>query len=152
MAEGKAQRFFTGKAEHTIDNQNRVTIPSIWRGAKGEEQQFFIAPHPDKGLWVFPEQEMERLRVKLAERSLADRDTWKFVRVFSGEMHQCVVDSQGRITLSEELLKHAGLSKGSTAVLVGMVKHIEIWTTERWEQLKSDAGDNYGEITARVGL
>lgn len=152
MGEGKAQRIFTGKVEHTIDNQNRVTIPSIWRGAKGEEQQFFIAPNPDKGLWVFPEEEMLRLRDKVSEKSLSDRDAWKFLRIFSGEMHQCYVDSQGRITMSDALMKHAGLTKGSNAVLVGVVRHIEIWTPELWQQLKSEAGDNYGEATARVGL
>jgi len=148
----KPTRFFTGKVEHTVDNQNRVTIPSIWRGGKGEEQQFFIAPHPAKGLWVFPEKEMERLQAKLAEKTLADTDTWNFLRVFSAEMHQCALDSQGRITISDELLKHAELGRGKNAVLVGMVKHIEIWKPELWQQMKDNAGANYGDITARVGL
>jgi MraZ protein len=152
MGDSKAKRYFTGKAEHTIDNQNRVTIPSIWRAGKGEEQQFFIAPNPRKGLWVFPEEAMERLHAQVSEKKLADDDAWKFLRVFSAEMHQCWVDSQGRITLTDDLLKHAGLKKGDNAVLVGMVKHIEIWTPELWQQLKSEAGNDYAQATARVGL
>ena len=148
----KQQRFFTGKVVHTIDNQDRVTIPSKWRGPKGEDEQLFIVPHPDKSLWVLPAEEMGRLHEKLQQKSIADRDTWNFVRIFSGRLHQCTVDSQGRITMSDELMKHAALEKGKDAVLVGLVKHFEIWNPELWTQLDHSAETNYGDIAARVGL
>ena len=152
MAES-VQKFFTGSFTHTIDRQNRVTIPAIWRGSKSAgEQEFFIVPHPDKALWVLPAAEMARLHEKLAEKSMADRDTWNFVRVFSGRMQQCILDVQGKLTIGDWLLKYAELVSGKEVVLVGLVKHFEIWKPDLWAQLDHSAEANYGDIAARVGL
>jgi MraZ protein len=144
-----AQRFFTGTFTHMIDNQNRVTIPAIWRVLK---ENVFIVPHPDKVLWVLPEVEMAKIHEKLSSASIADREKWNFVRVFSGQTQQCVLDSQGRITISDELLKYAELERNKDAVLVGLVKQFEIVKPDRWNDLVQRVQADYGEIAARVGL
>ena len=38
------QKFFAGEFRHSIDEKNRVTIPSRWRQSEG--QDFIILPEP----------------------------------------------------------------------------------------------------------
>jgi MraZ protein len=59
-------------------------------------------------------------------------------RIIGSESVQATLDKSGRICLPEEMAKAAGIS--DVAVLVGLLDKFEIWTPERYEQLKaSDA-------------
>ncbi|MBA3883125.1 MAG: MraZ N-terminal domain containing protein, partial [Chthoniobacterales bacterium] len=35
--DSQSQRFYAGEFRHTIDEKNRLTIPSRWRRAEGED-------------------------------------------------------------------------------------------------------------------
>ena len=42
--DSQPQKFFAGEFRHSIDEKNRITIPSRWRKPDGEE--FIILPEP----------------------------------------------------------------------------------------------------------
>ena len=42
--DSRAQTFYAGEFRHSIDEKNRITIPSPWRGNMG--QDFILLPEP----------------------------------------------------------------------------------------------------------
>jgi MraZ protein len=53
-------------------------------------------------------------------------------------------DKQGRITLPQNLIKWAGITKD--VVVVGVLNRFEIWDEERWRHFESEKEKYYEEI------
>lgn len=146
---GKA--FYTGQYRHSLDDKNRLTIPSSWRSAHGENDTFLATPHPDGYIAVLPPAEVEKLHEKIAQKALTDRDAQDAFQRFFSETLAFTFDKQGRISLSDELLQHAGL--GKDAVLVGSLNKFAIYSPERWQKVQArTAGENFGDLMRRIGI
>lgn len=134
---------YTGEFQHTLDGKNRVTIPAKWRPSKddasGGKAQFVLIPNPTGYIGVYPESKIAELYQKSDELSMADPKKRLALRKISRITETIVCDSQGRITLTEKLLEHAGISKDCT--LTGMFASFEIWNPERYEQQLDDSFD-----------
>ena len=142
---------YTGIFRHTLDDKNRLTIPSAWRFAHGENDTFLATPHPDGYIAVLPPAEVEKLRAKIAAIALSDGSGQDFVARFFSQTHSLWFDKSGRMNLSPELLQHAGVSKD--AVLVGSLTKFHIYTPARWEKVEArTSGENFGDIMRRLGI
>ena len=143
--------FYTGLYRHTLDDKNRLTIPSSWRSAHGESDTFLATPHPDGYVAVLPPAEVEKLHEKIAQKALTDRDAQDaFARFFAATM-AFSFDKQGRIALSDELRQHAGIDKD--AVLVGSLNKFSIYSPTRWEKVEQRTSDeNFGDLMRRIGI
>ena len=64
----------------------------------------------------------------------------RFRRVFVGEAAECRCDKQDRILIPPTLRQYAKLEK--EIVLVGALKHFEIWSKERWDTEKTELGSD----------
>jgi MraZ protein len=142
---------YTGLFRHTLDDKNRLTIPSAWRFAHGENDTFLATPHPDGYIAVLPPAEVEKLRAKIAAIALSDGSGQDFVARFFAQTHSLWFDKSGRMNLSPELLQHAGVTKD--AVLVGSLTKFHIYTPARWEKVEArTSGENFGDIMRRLGI
>src|SRR3954451_18659672 len=74
--------FYTGLFRHTLDDKNRLTIPSSWRYAHEEADTFLATPHPDGYVAVLPPAEVEKLHAKIATMALSDGAGQDFVARF----------------------------------------------------------------------
>jgi MraZ protein len=143
--------FYTGLFRHTLDDKNRITIPSAWRAAHGASDTFLATPHPDGYVAVLPPVEVEKLYEKAAQKALTDRDAQDAFARFFAASHAFTFDKQGRISLTDELRAHAGIDKD--AVLVGTLSKFNIYTPARWTKVEErTAGDNLGDIMRRIGI
>ena len=60
-------------------------------------------------------------------------------------------DKQGRISLTDELRRHAGIDKD--AVLVGSLNKFSIYSPSRWEKVEQrTSGENFGDLMRRIGI
>jgi DNA-binding transcriptional regulator/RsmH inhibitor MraZ len=59
-------------------------------------------------------------------------------------------DGQGRITLSGESRRAAGIEAPSTAVVIGSGSRVEIWPEGRWNSYSADAQERFTEFADRV--
>ena len=143
--------FYTGLYRHTLDDKNRLTIPSSWRSAHGESDTFLATPHPDGYVAVLPPAEVEKLHEKIAQKALTDRDAQDaFARFFAATM-AFSFDKQGRIALTDELRRHAGI--GKDAVLVGSLNKFSIYSPDRWDKVEQrTSGENFGDLMRRIGI
>jgi MraZ protein len=134
-----------------LDDKNRLTIPSGWRVAHTEEDEFVALPHPDGYIAVLPPTEVDRLYEKVATKDLVDSEAQDVLTQLFAYAQTLRFDKQGRINLSEQLLKHAGVVKD--AVLAGSLSKFAIWSPERWDAKgqRMDA-QTYRDLMRRAGI
>jgi MraZ protein len=122
--------MFLGEFEHTIDDKNRITIPSKFRGRLAAG--VVITRGIDDCLWLYPTDAWEALAQKVSTLPLAEPNVREFRReVFSGASDS-VPDKQGRVIVPAYLQEYAKIDK--QAVIAGLYDHCEIWKPERWQE------------------
>lgn len=146
-----SKTVYSGHFEHTLDDKNRLTIPSLWRWTHSDTETFLAIPHPDGYIAVLPPARVEQLLAQVSAMKLSDRDAQAVkARIFS-EALSFTFDKQGRFGVTAGLLRHAGITKD--AVLGGMGDTFNIYNPACWEEhLKSTAGENFGDMMRRIGL
>jgi len=142
---------YSGRFDHTLDDKNRLTIPSAWRWAHTAEETFLGIPHPDGYISVLPPARVQKLLAQVSEMKLSDRDAQAVkAQIFSNAL-SFTFDKQGRFGVTAELLKHANI--GKDAVLAGMGDTFNILSPARWTEMqRSTAGENFGDMMRRIGL
>lgn len=145
------RKFYTGLFRHTLDDKGRLTIPSAWRAAHVEEDRFLATPHPGGYIAVLPPGEVEKLHDKISALKMSNANGQAFAARFFSQTQDFSFDKAGRIGLSEDLLKHAGIDKD--AVLVGTLTKFHIYSPARWQQEQNATeGANFGEMMREVDL
>jgi MraZ protein len=100
---------------------------------------------------VLPPAEVDRLYQKVSEKALSDTEAQDFLNRFFAQAYSFGCDKQGRINLTEELLRHAGIDRD--AVLVGTMSKFNIWSPERLSKLETRTpGENFGDLMRRIGI
>ena len=142
---------YTGLFRHTADDKGRLTIPSAWRHAHAESDTFLATPHPDGYIAVLPPAEVEKLHEKISAMKLSDAGAQAFAARFFSQTQSFSFDKAGRIGLTGDLLKHAGIEKD--AVLVGSLTKFNIYSPARWQQEEArTAGENFGDLMRRLDI
>jgi MraZ protein len=142
---------YSGRFEHTLDDKNRLTIPSVWRWVHTDTETFLAIPHPDGYIAVLPPARVGKLLAQISEMKLSDRDAQAVkARIFSDAL-SFTFDKQGRFGVTADLLQHATIAKD--AVLCGMGDTFNIMSPARWQDLqRATAGENFGDMMRRIGL
>ena len=133
--------MFRGSSFHTIDPKGRIIIPARFRDSiKSNGGNGVMVTVMDQCLFAFPFDEWFKLENKIL--SLAETNAYmrRFRRVFIGEASECMCDKQERILIPPTLRQDTHLEKD--IVLVGVLKHFEIWSREHWENEKKDLGSD----------
>jgi MraZ protein len=142
---------YSGRFEHTLDDKNRLTIPSLWRWVHTDEETFLAIPHPDGYIAVLPPVRVDKLLAQIGEMKLSDRDAQAVKAKIFSEALSFTFDKQGRFGVSPDLLRHAGI--GKDAVLSGMGDTFNILSPSRWTEMqRATAGENFGDMMRRIGL
>jgi len=63
---------YSGRFEHTLDDKNRLTIPSLWRWAHTDTETFLAMPHPDGYIAVLPPARVAQLLADVSQMKLSD--------------------------------------------------------------------------------
>ncbi len=142
---------YTGHFRHSLDDKNRLTIPSDWRYAHTEDDSFIALPHPDGYIAILPPSEVDRLYEKTALKNLSDSEAQDVLTQLFAYAQTLRFDKQGRFSLDPELLTHAGVTKD--AVLAGSLSKFAIWSPERWaaKGQRMDA-QTYRDLMRRAGI
>jgi MraZ protein len=127
--------------QHGVDEKRRVQIPAKWRPAQaGTELTLVLWPQAKEGpcLRVLTPPQRAKLMRDLDAIPNTDPGKVPLKRYIGGRSVQATLDKAGRICLPEEMAKSAGIR--DSAVFVGLMDQIEIWSPERYEKVQaSDA-------------
>ena len=140
--------MFTGEYHHTIDEKNRLAIPSDIRdkvNTKIEGKGFFITIGLDGCLFMYTPKEWQHIVQKINQLPFTNEKARQFQRLFFSKAQEIPdYDSQGRILISQNLKDIAKIQK--KAVIVGVSNRIEIWDETRWKNFESEHGKEYEKI------
>lgn len=129
-------RVFTGQHERTIDEKNRIQLPSQYRAVidpKREGTELYVTLGEDRGtLAIFTEQGFEELASRIETEFMTGPESRRFELQFYGLTSRVDLDKQGRFVLPDRLRKKARL--GSDVYLVGQKNRIGIWNRGALDQ------------------
>src|SRR3982074_2026985 len=134
-SDSQPQKFFAGEFRHSIDDKNRIPIPSRWRQNEGED--FIILPEPHhQYLLVMSVEEFARTSAQAeTDSTISARDRRIFSRQLHSRAEHGASDRQGRLVLPEDLCKQLGL-KGEVA-LVGGRGRFEGWDLQKLKRAQA---------------
>jgi len=150
MVKALTRTVFVGTFRHAVDDKNRVAIPAKWRAAARGLQEFYVLPDPTNCLVVLPASAMEKMLERVDDISIGEYKRRNVLRIISSGAHSTPCDNQGRVGLTEDLLKHAGIEK--EAVLVGVLNKFEIWSPSRLADVRRHTTEDFAEGAKELGL
>jgi len=125
--------MFYGEYRHTIDEKNRLSIPSRIRfHLQGDASDtFYLARGLDQCILVFTREEWKNLEKQLSTHTFTDASVRSFKRTFFSGASPANCDKQGRINIPQNLIDHADIKRD--VVVVGVSDWVEIWDAALWD-------------------
>ena len=145
-------KTFTDSFRHSIDAKNRLTVPSRWR-FEGDEREdaYLMIAHPDGYLMVLPPWRSQALIQQIQNKPLFSKAQQDQLAALAARMTSFGVDKQGRITLSERMLRSAGLSR--EVVLLGQIDLFKIYSAEKYDAVERSSDEmNFRSALEGTGL
>ncbi len=131
---------FRGRFDYSVDTKGRFNVPAKFRKALSPEadETFVVCRAPNGCLRAYPQDAWNRYEDEL-EQMPQTPETVKFHRLLYSTLTDSTLDGQGRIALTPQQMKIAGISKSAT--LIGKRGHFEIWDTNRFEAYIGEQDD-----------
>ena len=128
--------MFVGQYTHTLDEKNRLVLPSKFREffrARESDQAFFVTLKTTSDasfLQMFPPTAWEDRTKWVEEAARQTEDAEWLLRKFAWDAEYCRADEQWRLILPPRLITAAGLAR--EVMIVGVVRWVEVWNAEAW--------------------
>lgn len=143
--------MFFGSYAHSLDDKNRLVIPSKMRSEIGS--RLYIMKGFDGALSVYTEKGYEKLAAEFEKYDFNTKVNRSYLRAQFFSAEELVVDNANRVILPGKLLEKYNISK--TVVVAGAGDHIEIWDSKAYEVYMEEANNNFEDnaenLVAKVG-
>jgi MraZ protein len=138
-----------GEYRHSIDDKNRLSLPSKFRKEMGKT--VVIAPGLDSCLFIFSMKEWEKIaeRLSVSETSMLQANNRSFNRYLLGGAVEVEVDAVGRMLVPEYLRERAKLK--SKVVFIGVRDRAELWDEKTWEAYRADVEAKADTLAEKLG-
>jgi MraZ protein len=123
-----APRFFTGSFEHSVDDKNRLVLPSAFRGRLADGA--YLGPL-DGFLGLWPEDGFEAVLDTWADGVDMGLVSPEAMDAFTAATFHVLPDAQGRIAVAKSLRAFAELS--GPVMVVGARRRIAVWARDAWD-------------------
>ena len=133
--------MFMGEYHQKIDEKGRLTIPSKLRNELGDN--FIITRGLDNCLFIYKKDTWEKI-IHHYETLPNVKEARNFMRFFLSGASATDFDKQGRINISQPLIKYANLSKDT--IIIGVGDRLEIWSSDRWNKFIEENEANFSEM------
>lgn len=140
-----------GEYIHTIDEKNRISLPSKFRKEMGKK--IIITPGLDQCLFIFTTKEWTKVSKRLSDSdsdlSFLTADKRSFNRFMFGRAAEIEVDSIGRILIPDFLKDRIGLK--NTAAMISVEDRVEVWNENAWNKQKEIIERQAEELAEKLG-
>jgi MraZ protein len=137
---------FLGEFEHAVDDRGRIAVPAKFRPALADGM--VVTRGIEHCLIVWPMDEWRLITEKLRQLSLMNADSRRLVRLLTSAAADATPDRLGRILIPSSLREYAGLA--DSAVVVGVLDRVEIWSRESWETERSTTESEGAQIAEHL--
>ncbi len=142
-----------GTYSHTIDDKNRLSLPSKFRKEMG--RSVVVTPGLDSCLFVFTSKQWETISERLSGRegSMLQSDNRSLNRYLLGMAVEVEVDAAGRMLIPDHPRTRAKLDE--TVGLIGVRDRVEIWDEATWKSYSTEVekkADALAEKLSQAGM
>lgn len=137
--------FFGGLHTLTIDDKGRLTVPSSFRKALGEDV-VLRWNRQERCVEILPPSTWNLFLEKLQALPQMDPDVLLFKTIESANVVHTSIDKQGRVLVPAEWKAKAGVA--AQAVVTGAIDRVKVWSPEKWASLQALAEEE--DLAARV--
>ncbi|KKT28650.1 cell division/cell wall cluster transcriptional repressor MraZ [Candidatus Giovannonibacteria bacterium RIFCSPLOWO2_12_FULL_44_25] len=137
-----------GEYLHTIDQKNRLSVPSKFRKDLGEI--VVLTRGLDKCLFLYTLVEWQILAERLAKLPWGKAEHRSFVRAMIAGATDLEIDSLGRILLPDYLKVYARLD--GAAQIVGLYNRVEIWNPGLWVKYSEENRENIEAVAENIDI
>ena len=140
--------MFSGRFDHAIDENGRVSIPARFRDVLEREQQdaLFITNFvetKERCLELYPPNEWQRLVGRIKQKGSFDPRIRTFQTFYLSGAHEVQVDAQGRILIPPKLRDFARLEREVT--FSAMSDHFQLWDKNTLERVLAAAEECFND-------
>lgn len=136
-----------GEYKHTLDEKNRISIPSKFRTVLGKK--IVITKGLDNCLSMYSLKDWSKIAAQLGELSFTQSDARNFNRFLLASAHEVSIDSVGRVLIPDTLCSFAKIK--TKVVFAGMYNRVEIWDESAWTSFNEQVSKNADAIAEKLG-
>ena len=132
--------MFLSSYENNIDKKGRVSVPASFRAYisnLGYNSVICFPSFNNQSIEAWPQDRIEKISNSIDNLNPFDEKRDYFATSVLAESINLQFDSEGRISLTEKLLKHAKIKK--SMMFVGQGKTFQIWEPTLFEKFKATA-------------
>jgi len=139
-----------GEYLHSLDEKNRVVLPSRFRQKIKEKRikKFYLTRGLERCLFMFAEKDWLRIEEKFSSLSFTKLKARFFNRLYFSGAYETKIDSQGRILIPDYLKNFAQIKK--EVVIIGVSDRIEIWDKSSWDEFYEENRKNFEEMAENI--
>lgn len=138
--------MFIGEYRHSIDNKNRLIIPSKYRDELGSN--FIVSKGFDGCLTIYTQEQWTIKFEQIKKLPITKKQTRYYIHALTSKAIECDLDKNGRIQLPQSLIDEATIKK--ECVIVGVDDHVEIWADTVWEEYYKVASESFEDIAEEL--
>jgi len=141
---------FKGSYDYSVDSKGRINIPARLRKYVSPEANdtFVITRGFEQCLFVYPQDEWNRLEQSIRELSASNPKDRFFTRTLLQYATESQLDGQARVTVPKELLQFAGIE--TEVLIIGVLERIELWNPKVWQKYLESQADTYENVAQSV--
>jgi MraZ protein len=141
---------FKGRYSYSVDNKGRIALPAKLRKSVSQNanDMFIITRGFEQCLFLYPQDEWNRLEDSIRNLSPSNPQHRFFVRTLLQWSSDCQLDSQARISIPQELQKFAGIE--NEVLIIGVLERIEIWNPRTYEEYMNNQPATYETVAESV--
>src|SRR5258708_16682187 len=142
--------MFQGHASINIDEKGRIMVPAKFRKHILPEANSILNATlgRDNCIWLFPSYEWSKLLQTLDKVNSYTKDEVAMKRHMLFYADECVLDTQHRILIPQQLLQIVNIKKD--VLLIEQLARIELWNPAAYEKYLKGNTDTYEDVMEKV--
>ena len=138
--------MFIGEYRHNTDNKGRIIIPARFRDDLGD--RVVLTRGLDGCITVYTLTQWDKVLEGLRVLPTTKKESRMYIHMLTAKAAECEFDAQGRVLLPQSLIQEAAIEK--ECVVIGVVDHVEIWSSQRWDNYYADASASFETIAEQL--
>ena len=133
--------MFLSAYENNIDKKGRVSVPASFRSYLSNLGYNGIICYPsfnNQSIEAWPQDRIEKISNTIDSLNPFEEKRDYFATSILSESISLQFDTEGRVSLTEKLLKHAKIK--DNILFIGLGKTFQIWDPKIYEKFKKTAG------------
>lgn len=142
---------FSGGHNVRTDAKARLSVPAAFRRKLEEvgDQRLVLIPDVQPAVRAYPMAAWLAWVEKIAALPQGDPVVQRIKKVQFAMASEVTCDSHGRVLLTPELRRHAGIDVTDEVKIIGQIKYFELWRAAHWQQVFDEAYESQpGDVTA----